>query len=84
MIKRHLIASFAGFQAALHTAVQSFSETALDESVADKTSVLKSRAALRMKEVEFRHADFVDQLGGAAGSLDQAFAQAYAASEKQE
>lgn len=83
-IKQHLIASFAGFQAALHSAVESFSGSALDEAITDKASLLKSRSALQMKQVEARHADLVEQLGGAAGSLDRAFAQAYAATEKKE
>lgn len=82
-IKQHLIASFAGFQAALHCAVESFSEAALNQSISSKTSLLKSRTALQMQQVEARHTDLVEQLGGAAGSLDQAFVQAYAATEKQ-
>lgn len=80
-IKRHLIASFAGFQASLRTAVDSFAPDSLDSSGA-KASLLKSRHALQAEEVAARHRDLSAQLDGREGSLDRAFVQAYAASEQ--
>ena len=84
LIKQHLIASFAGFHAALKTAVKTFDGAELDNSIDTKASLLKSRATLRMTQVETRYADLSEQIGGAAGSLDRAFVKAYAASEKSE
>jgi predicted component of type VI protein secretion system len=81
-IKRHLIASFAGFQASLRTAVDSFAPDALDRTAGTKTSLLKSRHAVQAEEVAVRHKDLSEQLGGREGSLDRAFVQAYAASEQ--
>ncbi len=50
-IKRHLVATFAGLQASLRTAVDSFAPDAVDAAVARKGSLLKSRAALQWQEV---------------------------------
>lgn len=81
-IKRHLMASFAGFQASLRVAVGTFSPDALDTATQGQGSLLKSRHQLRAQEVDARHAELVGQLNGAEGSLDRAFVQAYAASEQ--
>jgi predicted component of type VI protein secretion system len=76
-IKRHLIATFAGLQGAMRHAIESFSPQDIDQAVAAKTSLLKSRTALQAEEVERRHADLAAQLEGSSGSLDKAFVTAY-------
>jgi predicted component of type VI protein secretion system len=81
-IKRHLIATFAGLQASLRRAVDTFEPAKLDAAVAERASLLKSRGALRAEEAEGRHADLVRQLGGEPGSLDEAFVHAYALAEQ--
>ncbi len=82
-IKRHLVASFAGLRASLHAAVDAFDPARVDAAVADRGSLLKSRAALQMEEVKERHADLDRQLtDNSAGSLDEAYLAAYATAER--
>lgn len=82
-IKRHLVATFEGLQASLRTAIASFAPHAIDEAVAGRGSLLKSRAALQMQEVEARHADLHGQIAdGRDGSLNQAFVDAYDGAER--
>jgi len=81
-IKRHLIATFAGLQASLRRAVDTFDPNSLDEAVKDRASLLRNSGALRAAEAEARHADLVRQLGGEPGSLDDAFVHAYALAEQ--
>lgn len=81
-VKRHLVATFAGLQGSLRAAIDSFDPAALDTVVADKASLLKSRAALQVTEARARHADLTRQLDeGCPGSLDRAFVVAYDATE---
>jgi predicted component of type VI protein secretion system len=83
-IKRHLVATFAGLQASLRTAVDSFAPEAVDGAIAGKASLLKRRAALHAQEVADRHADLCRQLDEAqGGSLDDAFVKGYDAAEAQ-
>ncbi len=82
-IKRHLVATFAGLHASLRAAVDMFEPARIDETVADRTSLFKSRTALQWQEVEARHQELRRQLdGGASGSLDQAFAGGYEMAER--
>ena len=54
----------------------------LDAAVANRASLLKSKAALQVDEVATRHADLTRQLGeGESGSLERAFVAAYDAAE---
>ena len=50
-IKRHLVATFAGLQASLRVAIDSFEPEEIDAAIADRTSLLKSRAAIQWQEV---------------------------------
>lgn len=77
-VKRHLVATFAGLQGSLRHAVDSFDPARIDAAIADKASLLKSRAGLQIEEVARRHADLSAQIeAGDAGSLDHAFVTAY-------
>jgi len=83
-IKRHLVATFAGLQASLRTAVDSFAPDAVDAATAGKGSLLRSRATLQWQEVAERHADLRRQLDLAeGGSLDDAFVKGYDDAEAQ-
>lgn len=82
-LKRHLIATVAGLQGSLRAAIDRFAPVSLEEAAAQRTSLLKTRSAAQIEEVAARHADLCDQLAnGRPGSLDQAFAAAYAKSEE--
>lgn len=82
-LKRHLIATFAGLQGSLRAAIDRFAPASLEAAAARRTSLLKSRSAAQIEEAAARHADLCDQLAnGRPGSLDQAFASAYAKSEE--
>jgi predicted component of type VI protein secretion system len=83
-VKRHLIATFAGLQASLRQAVETFDPEKVDTAIADKVSLLKNRHTLQIQEIATRHADLLRQLEGLEGSLDRAFVRAYAASEQGE
>ena len=77
-LKRHLVATFAGLQGSLRTAIGSFDPATIDAAVADRATLLRSRTGLQMAEVADRHADLTRQIAEAApGSLDRAFAVAY-------
>jgi len=77
-IKRHLVATFAGLQASLRTAVDSFAPEAIDAAIAGRGSLLRSKAVLQSLEVADRHADLRRQLDQAeGGSLDDAFVKGY-------
>ncbi len=81
-VKRHLVATFAGLQGSLNAAIESFDPAAIDAAVADRATLLKSRASLQMAEVASRHADLTRQITEASpGSLDRAFASAYGAAD---
>lgn len=82
-IKRHAVATFAGFQASLRAAVATFEPAAVEATSAGRTSLLKSRAAAQWQEVESRHADLAQQLEkGTGGSLDRAFVGGYDEAER--
>jgi predicted component of type VI protein secretion system len=77
-VKRHLAATLAGMQGSLRAAIDSFDPATIDTAVADRATLLKSRASLQMAEVANRHADLARQIAEPApGSLDRAFAAAY-------
>lgn len=76
-IKRHLLATSAGYRGALKCAVDAFASESVDAEVASRGTLLKSRHAWQMEEVARRHIDLAAQLNGAAGTLDQAFVTAY-------
>ena len=77
-VKRHLVATFAGFKASIETAVASFDPVAVEKAVGNKGSLLKGKAALAWEEASERHADLARQLNGSEdGSLNQAFVEAY-------
>lgn len=81
-VKRHLVATFAGLHGSLRAAIDSFEPDRVDQAVAGRASLLKSRAALQMQEVADRHADLSRQIEEAApGTLDRAFVAAYDAAE---
>lgn len=81
-VKRHLVATFAGLQGSLRAAIGSFEPAAIDAAVADRATLLKSRASLQMAEVADRHADLTRQIENSTpGSLDRAFTMAYDAAE---
>ncbi|MDP9025596.1 MAG: FHA domain-containing protein [Candidatus Eremiobacteraeota bacterium] len=83
-IKRHLIATFAGLHGSLRAAIGTFDPKALDAAIADRASMLKSRAALRTEETERRHAALSAELDKAnGGALERAFIGAYDAAENQ-
>jgi predicted component of type VI protein secretion system len=48
-IKRHLVATFAGLQGALRHAVESFSPDGINQAVASKATLLRSRSALQVE-----------------------------------
>lgn len=81
-IKRHLIATFAGLQASLRGAVETFDPAKLDAATSERASLLKGRGALRAEAAQARYADLMRQLDGEPGSLDDAFVQAYALAEQ--
>jgi predicted component of type VI protein secretion system len=82
-IKRHLVATFAGLQASLRAAVDSFDPDAIDAAVAPRATLLRGRSTLHLGEVGDRHADLHRQLDqGEGGSLDDAFVRAYDEAER--
>lgn len=81
-VKRHLVATFAGLQGSLRAAIGTFEPASIDAGIADRVTLLKSRASLQMTEVADRHADLTRQMvASAPGSLDRAFAVAYDAAD---
>lgn len=81
-LKRHLVATFAGFQGSLRAAVGTFDPASVEAAAAQRAGLLKSRLAAQAEEVSARHADLSEQLADArSGSLDQAFAAAYLQAE---
>ncbi|MGB3807457.1 MAG: type VI secretion system-associated FHA domain protein [Erythrobacter sp.] len=81
-VKRHLVATFAGFQGSLRAAIDSFDPTALNKAAGRRANLLKSRSTAQAEETSARHADLSDQLENAkSGSLDQAFVAAYRRAE---
>lgn len=77
-IKRHLVATFAGFHASLRSAIDSFDPAQLDEAAARRAAFFKGRAAAQAEEVCARHTDLSGQIAsGLPGSLDRAFVAAY-------
>lgn len=82
-IKRHLVATFSGLQASLRAAVDSFDPAGIDGAIADRVSLLKSRASLQWQEVGARHGELRRQLDeGAGGSLERAFVEGYDEAER--
>ena len=82
-LKRHLVATFAGLQGSLRSAVQAFDPVAIEAATAGRASLLKGRAAVQLEEAERRHADLKRQLDdGVEGSLNRAFVAAYDATDR--
>lgn len=83
-IKRHLMATFSGLQASLRAAIDSFDPEHIDGAIADRASLLKSRASLQWQEVGTRHSELRRQLDeGVGGSLDCAFVEGYDGAERE-
>jgi predicted component of type VI protein secretion system len=81
-VKRHLVATFSGLQGSMRAAIGTFEPAVVDAAVADRATLLKSRASLQMAEVAERHADLTRQIvASVPGSLDRAFAVAYEAAD---
>jgi predicted component of type VI protein secretion system len=81
-IKRHLVATFAGLQASLRVAVDSFEPATIDAAIAGRSSLLRGRASLQWQEACDRQADLLRQLEKAEdGSLNHAFVAAYDAAD---
>ena len=76
-IKKHLVATFHGFQQSLAAAVDSFDPQAIVAATEGQGSLLKSRAALCWEEVSRRHAALSAELDGEAGTLNDAFVAGY-------
>lgn len=77
-IKRHLIATFAGLQGSLRQAIDAFAPGQIAAAVADKATLLKSRAALHVEELERRHHALAEEVDDARpGLLEEAFVRAY-------
>jgi len=77
-VKRHLVATFAGLQGSLRHAVGRFHPDSIDAAIAQRASLLKSKASLAIEEMTSRHADLTREIDqGVAGELDQAFVNAY-------
>ena len=82
-IKRHLVATFSGLHASLRAAIDSFDPAQIDHAIGERTSLLRSRAALQWQEVEARHGELRRQMDeGTGGSLDQAFVAGYDEAER--
>lgn len=82
-IKRHLVATFAGLQASLRAAVDSFDPETIDAAVAPRAALFRGKATLHLGEVAARHTDLHRQLDqGEGGSLDEAFVHAYDEAER--
>ncbi|CAD7340655.1 FHA domain-containing protein [Sphingomonadales bacterium 56] len=76
-IKKHLVATFHGFQQSLAAAVDSFDPQAIAAATEGQGSLLKSRAAVCWEEASRRHAALAAELEGEAGTLNDAFVTAY-------
>ncbi|WP_374408448.1 type VI secretion system-associated FHA domain protein [Pelagerythrobacter sp.] len=77
-VKLHLVATFAGMQGSLRYAVGRFDPEAIENAVAARPTLLKSRASLLTEEAGQRHAGLAAEMdGGAPGALDHAFTAAY-------
>lgn len=77
-IKKHLIATFRGLHASLHTTVAHFDLVEIARQTSHRTSLLQSRAAADLAEVARRHADLRRQIeDGAEGTLNATFVRAY-------
>ncbi len=77
-IKRHLIATFRGLQESLRASVASFDPDLIARETPGRGSLLQSRAAQLWAELDRRHADLSQQLGGSVdGHLNQVFVRAY-------
>lgn len=77
-IKRHLIATFAGLQGSLRSAIDAFSAKEIAAATADKQALLKSKAALQIEEVERRQEALRREIEEASpGILERAFVKHY-------
>lgn len=84
-IKRHLVATFAGLQGCLRSAIDTFAPGDIEGATKEDASFFKNRAALQMQEVARRHQNLVEQLEqGMRGSLDRAFTAQYDAAEAEQ
>ncbi len=76
-IKKHLVATFHGFQQSLAAAVESFDPQAIASATEGQGSLLRSRPALCWEEACRRHAALTAELEGEAATLNEAFVAAY-------
>lgn len=81
-IKKHLIATFAGFREALRTTVETFNPTRIAAATPRRPSLMKGRTAMKWEEACSRHSDLRDQIEGRSdGSLNRAFIKGYGAAQ---
>lgn len=77
-IKRHLVATFAGLQASLRAAIDSFDPEEIDAAVGGRSALFRNRAARQWRAVLERHADLRRQIEeDEGGSLEEAFVRTY-------
>lgn len=81
-VKRHLVASFAGLQASLRAAIDSFEPSRLEEG--RRTGLFAGRGAGLRDAVAERHAALSREVeGGEPGTLDRAFVEGYDRTERE-
>ncbi|HEX8554734.1 MAG TPA: type VI secretion system-associated FHA domain protein [Sphingomonas sp.] len=82
-VRRHMAASAAGHDAVTRSIVARFAPQAIEEAVANQSSLMRSRAALQMTEVAERYAALAREVAGdPGGTLDQVYVGAYDAADR--
>lgn len=76
-IKKHLVATFLGFQHSLKVAIASFDPQDIAAATEGQASLLKGKVAVQWDETCRRHQALAAELEGQPGALDQAFVKAY-------
>jgi predicted component of type VI protein secretion system len=83
-IKKHLVATFHGFQKSLTAAVGSFDPVSIASATQGQGSLLKGKGAVCWEEACRRHAALAAELEGEAGTLNDAFVAAYGETSAQQ
>lgn len=83
-IKKHLVATFRGFQQSLTAAIDSFHPATIVSATQGQSSLLKGRATLCWEEACRRHAALAAELTGESGVLNDAFVAAYGETSAQQ
>lgn len=76
-MKKHLVATFRGFQQSLRTAVHTFGPDVIAAATEGQSGFLKGKVATHWDEACRRHARLAAELDGQPGELDRAFVKAY-------